>query len=106
MVFPEEKNAEEYPFEAAEIEKKPYHFGGYLEAMPILFVLDKGASLYKLNFYNRSVGGVTPEYDGTLQLEGSLEKIYPVFTLRPTPPTATTTPVGNRIPFFLKETSL
>ncbi len=72
--FSEEKTAEEYKFEASETEKKPYHIGGYIEAMPILFGLDKNASLYKLNFYNRNVGATTPEYDGTLQLEGSLEK--------------------------------
>jgi hypothetical protein len=72
--FSEEKDAEEYKFEVSEIEKKPYHLGGYLEALPILFGLDKNAALYKLNFYNRSVGGITPEYDGTLQLEASLEK--------------------------------
>jgi len=66
--------AEEYKFEASEIEKKPYHIGGYIESMPILFGLDKNASLYKLNFYNRSISGTTAEYDATLQLEGSLEK--------------------------------
>lgn len=73
-VFSEENKPGEYKFEVSETEKKPYHLGGYVEAMPILFGLDKNASLYKLNFYNRSVGGTTPEYDGTLQLEGSLEK--------------------------------
>lgn len=67
-------SAEEYKFETSEIEKKPYHIGGYLETMPILFGLDRNAALYKLNFYNRKVGGTTPEYDGTLQLEGSIEK--------------------------------
>ncbi len=72
--FSEENKAEEYKFDISETEKKPYHLGGYLEAMPILFGLDKNASLYKLNFYNRGIGGTTPEYDGTLQLEGSLEK--------------------------------
>ncbi len=74
LAFSEENKAEEYKFEASETEKKPYHLGGYLEAMPILFGLDKNASLYKLNYYNRGIGGTTPEYDGTLQLEGSLEK--------------------------------
>ena len=73
-VFSEENKAEGYKFDVSETEKKPYHLGGYIEAMPILFGLDKNASLYKLNFYNRSIGGTTPEYDGTLQLEGSLEK--------------------------------
>jgi hypothetical protein len=69
-----EKPAEEYTFEISETEKKPYHLGGYLEAMPILFGLDQKAALYKLNFYNRGIGATTPEYNGTLQLEGSLEK--------------------------------
>jgi hypothetical protein len=73
-VFPQENKPEEYRFDVSEIEKKPYHFGGYLEFMPILFGLDQSASIYKLLFYNRSIGSTTPEYDGTLQLEGSLEK--------------------------------
>ena len=72
--FSEENKAEEYKFEVSETEKKPYNLGGYIEAFPILFGLDKNASLYKLNYYNRNVGATTPEYDGTLQLEGSLEK--------------------------------
>ena len=74
QVLAEEKKGEDYRFDLSEIEKKPYHLGGYLEFMPILFGLDQGASLYKLLFYNRSIGSTTPEYDGTLQLEGSLEQ--------------------------------
>jgi len=66
--------AEEYKFEASEVEKKPYHMGGYLEFYPTMFGLDKNAALYKLNFYNRNAGGTTEQYNGTLQLEGSLEK--------------------------------
>ena len=73
-VFPGETKTEDYKFDVSETEKKPYHLGGYLEAMPIFFGLDRNASLYKLNYYNRSIGGSTSEYDGTLQLEGSLEK--------------------------------
>ena len=66
--------AEEHKFEASEFEKKPYHIGGYMEFYPVLFGLDKNSSLYKLNFYNRSAGGTTKQYNGNLQLEGSLEK--------------------------------
>jgi hypothetical protein len=66
--------AEEYKFEAADVEKKPYHIGGYAEFFPVLFGIDRNSAFYKLNFYNRSVGATTPEYNGTLQLEGSLEK--------------------------------
>jgi len=66
--------AEEYTFDVSEIEKKPYHVGGYLEFYPIVFGLDKNAALYKLNFYDRDAKGTTEQYNGTLQLEGSLEK--------------------------------
>ncbi len=66
--------AEEYKFDVSEIEKKPYHIGGYVEFKPILFVLDKDAALYKLRFFNRDEGKTIEEYNGKLQLEGSLEK--------------------------------
>jgi hypothetical protein len=65
---------EEYKFELSEIEKKPYHLGGYLEFRPVLFVLDRDAALYKLTFYNRDEGTTIEAYNGKLQLEGSLEK--------------------------------
>jgi hypothetical protein len=42
--------AEEYKFEASEIEKKPYHLGGFAEVRPVLNVLDKSAALYKTSF--------------------------------------------------------
>lgn len=66
--------AEEYTFDLSEIEKKPYHIGGYGELRPVLFGLDKDSSLYKLNFYNRDEGANLEEYNAALQLEGSLEK--------------------------------
>jgi hypothetical protein len=65
---------EEYKFEASEIEKKPYHFGGFGEFRPVLNVLDKSAALYKVNFYNQKVGDATKEYNFRLQLEGSYEE--------------------------------
>ena len=65
---------EEYKFDISEIEKKPYHVGGYAEFRPVLFVLDRDASLYKLRFYNRDEGKTIEAYNGKLQLEGSLEK--------------------------------
>jgi hypothetical protein len=65
---------EGYKFELSEIEKKPYHIGGYLELRPVLFGLDRDASLYKLKFFNRDEGKTIEEYNGKLQLEGSFEK--------------------------------
>ena len=65
---------EEYKFEASEIEKKPYHLGGYGEFRPVLSGLDRNAALYKLKFYNRDEGQTIEEYNFRLQLEGSYEK--------------------------------
>jgi len=65
---------EEYKFDISEIEKKPYHVGGYAEFRPVLFVLDRDAALYKLRFFNRDEGKTIEEYNGKLQLEGSYEK--------------------------------
>jgi hypothetical protein len=67
-------HGEEYRFDDAEIEKKAYHLGGYGEFRPVLFGLDRDAALYRLKFYNRDEGDTTAEYNGKLQLEGSLEK--------------------------------
>jgi hypothetical protein len=74
LCFPTWLHAEEYTFDISEIEKKPYHIGGYAELRPILFGLDKDASLYKLRLYNRDEGATLEEYNAALQLEGSLEK--------------------------------
>jgi len=65
---------EEYKFDLSEIEKKPYHIGGYAELRPVVFWLDRDASLYKLKFFNRDEGNTLEEYHGKLQLEGSFEK--------------------------------
>jgi len=69
LVFGEDK----YTFDPAETEKKPYHFGGYVEAKPVLFGLDKDSALYKLKFYNRHEGKTLEEYNFKIQLEGSYE---------------------------------
>jgi hypothetical protein len=64
---------EQYTFDLSETEKKPYHFGGYVEAKPIMFGLDRDSALYKLKFYNRHEGKTLEEYNFKLQLEGSYE---------------------------------
>jgi hypothetical protein len=65
---------EEYKFDLSEIEKKPYHIGGYVEFRPAIFWLDKDAALYKLRFFNQDEGNTIEEYNGNVQLEGSYEK--------------------------------
>jgi hypothetical protein len=67
-------SAEEYKFELSEIEKKPYHIGGYLEFRPILYGLDKDSAIYKLKFFNLKEGSTIEDYDSRAWLEGSYEK--------------------------------
>ncbi|MDI6725677.1 MAG: hypothetical protein QMD32_01845, partial [Smithellaceae bacterium] len=43
--------AESYTFDPADIEKKPWHFGGYVELRPVLSGLDRDSALYKLQYY-------------------------------------------------------
>lgn len=74
LCFPPTVLADEYTFDTSETEKKPYYLGGYAEIKPVFYGLDRNAALYKLNFYGRNEGDTLTEYDGTLQLEGSLDK--------------------------------
>jgi len=67
-------HAEEYTIDVSETEKKPYSLGGYVELRPALFWLDQDAAMYKLRFYDRNEGQTLPEYNATLQLDGSIEK--------------------------------
>ncbi len=65
---------ETYSFDLAEIEKKPYHFGGYAEVKPSFFQTRQDSSLYRLKYYNRDLGSSLEEGNFKLQLEGSYEK--------------------------------
>ena len=47
---------DDYKFDLSETEKKPYHFGGYLEFKPVLFGLDHDSAFYKLRYLQRSAG--------------------------------------------------
>jgi hypothetical protein len=66
--------SEEYKLDLSEIEKKTVTLGGYAEFRPILFGLDKDASLYKLRYYNQDFGNTQSEANFRLLLEGSYEK--------------------------------
>lgn len=63
-----------YSFDPAEIEKKPYSLGGYVEFKSITFGLDRDSALYKLRFFNDPRGTILWEANGRIQLEGSYEK--------------------------------
>ncbi len=66
--------AETYTFDLTEIEKKPYHFGGYVEMKPTIFQTRQESSLYRLKYYNRDLGSSLEEANLKLQLEGNYEK--------------------------------
>jgi hypothetical protein len=65
---------ETYSFDLAEIEKRPYQFGGYVEAKPISFQIRQDASLFRLKYYDRDLGASLEEVNLKLQLTGSYEK--------------------------------
>ena len=81
LFFPATGSAENtYTFDPAETEKKPYHFGGYVELKPVLYGLDSDAAFYKLRFYNDPQGQTLSEGNSRMQLEGSYEKdIYRLY---------------------------
>ena len=68
------EGAEGYTFSLSEIEKKPYHVGGYLEFRPVLYGVDKKASLSKLNLFDKHVGDSIDEYNGRLWIDANIQK--------------------------------
>ena len=75
VLFPRLIFAEsEYIFDLDEIEKKPYSFGGYVEARPVFLGFDKDAALHKLKLYDQDEGDTGQEYNAAFQIDGSYEK--------------------------------
>lgn len=67
------KAQEEYSFDLSEFEKRPFHLGGYVEVQPVLFGLDRNASLHKLRLYRYDEGRTLEEYNTEIQVDGSYE---------------------------------
>ena len=69
---------DEYQFDLSEIEKeiekKPYHIGGFLEFRPVLFGLNRDAALYKLRFFDQHKKSILEQYNFGLRIEGSYQK--------------------------------
>jgi len=65
---------EGYTFDLSEIEKKPYHFAGYLEARPVLYGLHPDAAFYQLRYFDDAKRQMLWEANGRVRLEGSYEK--------------------------------
>jgi len=56
-----------------EVEKKPYAFGGFLQAQPTLSGLDRDSPLYRLRFYQDEPGAASEESDVGVRLEGAFQ---------------------------------
>jgi hypothetical protein len=63
IALPKPCFSEEYEFDVAEFEKKPYSIGGYAELRPVLFGLDKDSVFYKLRFFDRDDDEATYEFN-------------------------------------------
>jgi len=61
---------EEFRFDASEFDKKPYEFGGYLEAKPQYFWLNPGSVGYDLTYPGGAPGYAAYGATGTLELVG------------------------------------
>ncbi|MBI4753994.1 MAG: hypothetical protein HY778_00910 [Betaproteobacteria bacterium] len=66
--------AEEFSFDAAEFEKKPFEFGGYFELKPDRSWLNPDGAFNKLNFYNRAPRDTLERTTATLKLDGKLTR--------------------------------
>ena len=74
------KAEENYTFDLSEIEKKPYHFAGYVEARPVFYGLKSDAAFYQLRFFDNPNRDTLWEANGRVRLDGSYEKsIFRVF---------------------------
>lgn len=74
--------AEEFKFDAAEFDKKPFEFGGYLELKQERAWLNPDGALYKLNFYNRAPRDTLDRTSATLKLDGKFTRDDFVFRFR------------------------
>jgi hypothetical protein len=75
--------AAEFSFDEAELDKKWYHLGGYVEARPGLSLLDRDAAQARLRYYSRHADEVMADFNGKLLLEGSLEKEWAKLFVQP-----------------------
>jgi hypothetical protein len=83
LFLPLSVSAEEtYSFDLSEIEKKPYHFGGYLEIKPLLSRYNRDSAVYHFKFKDQDLGHSLEEAYSKLQLEGSYDKGITHFYLK------------------------
>ncbi|MEN6587113.1 MAG: hypothetical protein ABFE02_13830 [Sulfuricella sp.] len=75
-------SAEDFTFDAAEFEKKPFELGGYFELKQDRFQLNRDAAFYKLGFYNLDQRETLDRTTGTLELAGKYTRGIATFNFR------------------------
>ncbi len=75
-------SAEEFTFDAAEFEKKPFELGGYFGLKQDRFQLNRDAAFYKLGFYNLDQRDTLDRTTGTLELTGKYTRGIATFNFR------------------------
>ena len=66
--------SEEFEFDMAEFEKKPYSLGGYLELTPVFQGIDRESLIYKIKFPDGNEDDTEGEYKAGVLLDMSLQK--------------------------------
>ena len=74
--------AEEYSFDAAAFEKKPYELGGYVELRQDHLWLARDTAFYRLGFYSEAQREHLDRTTGNLQLAGKLRRGTATFDFR------------------------
>lgn len=74
--------AEEFSFDAAEFEKKPFEFGGYFELKPERAWLNRDGAFYGLNFFDRTPRDTLDRNSTTLKLNAKYTRDIVSLNLR------------------------
>ncbi len=74
--------AEEFSFDAAAFDKKPFEFGGYLELKQERAWLNSSGALYQLNFYDKAARPTLDRTAATLKLDGKFNRDNLIFRFR------------------------
>jgi hypothetical protein len=82
LVWAASGHAQDYSFDAAEFEKKPFELDGYVEFKQESFALNRGAAFYNLSLSNLAQREDLDRSTGTLQLAGKLRKGMGTFDFR------------------------
>ncbi|MGB5081117.1 MAG: hypothetical protein WBO23_10290 [Burkholderiales bacterium] len=82
LLFARSPQAEEFSFDAAEFEKKPFELNGYLQLRQEHFALNRDGAFYQLAYFGQPQRETLDRSAGTLQLAGKLRYGIGTFDFR------------------------